>query len=55
MNDATLLTAAALLTLDLVGTFVFAMSGAASGVKNRLGVRCERSCVCRRERRGNYP
>lgn len=39
MNDATLLTTAALvLTLDLIGTFVFAISGAASGVKSRLDV-----------------
>ncbi len=29
-------TAGLLLTLDLIGTFVFALSGAASGVKNRL-------------------
>src|SRR3954469_17390445 len=29
-------TATLLLTLDLIGTFVFALSGAASGVKNRL-------------------
>lgn len=29
-------TAALLLTLDLIGTFVFALSGAASGVKHRL-------------------
>jgi uncharacterized membrane protein YeiH len=37
--DATLLkTAMLLLTLDLVGTFVFAISGAASGVKSRLDV-----------------
>lgn len=39
MNDATLVTTAALLlTLDLIGTFVFAISGAASGVKSRLDV-----------------
>jgi uncharacterized membrane protein YeiH len=39
MPDATLVTTEALLlTLDLVGTFVFAISGAASGVKNRLDV-----------------
>lgn len=39
MPDATLVTTGALLlTLDLVGTFVFAISGAASGVKNRLDV-----------------
>jgi uncharacterized membrane protein YeiH len=39
MPDATLVTAGALvLTLDLIGTFVFAMSGAASGVKSRLDV-----------------
>src|SRR4051812_5702495 len=29
-------TATLLLTLDLIGTFVFALSGAASGVKNKL-------------------
>ena len=29
-------TATLLFTLDLIGTFVFALSGAASGVKNRL-------------------
>jgi uncharacterized membrane protein YeiH len=29
-------TATLLLTLDLIGTFVFALSGAASGVKHRL-------------------
>src|SRR6478609_4471885 len=29
-------TASLLLTLDLIGTFVFALSGAASGVKNKL-------------------
>jgi uncharacterized membrane protein YeiH len=33
-----LTTAALLLTLDLIGTFVFAVSGAASGVKSRLDV-----------------
>jgi uncharacterized membrane protein YeiH len=39
MNDATLVAIAALLlTLDLIGTFVFAISGAASGVKSRLDV-----------------
>jgi uncharacterized membrane protein YeiH len=39
MNPDTLLTTATLvLTLDLIGTFVFAMSGAASGVKSRLDV-----------------
>lgn len=39
MLDATVPAATALLvTLDLVGTFVFAMSGAASGVKSRLDV-----------------
>ena len=31
-------TASLLLTLDLIGTFVFALSGAASGVKNKLDV-----------------
>jgi uncharacterized membrane protein YeiH len=31
-------TAALVLTLDLIGTFVFAISGAASGVKSRLDV-----------------
>ena len=37
MNDGTLITTATLvLTLDVIGTFVFAISGAASGVKNRL-------------------
>jgi uncharacterized membrane protein YeiH len=37
MIDATLLTTPTLvLTLDLSGVFVFAISGAASGVKNRL-------------------
>src|SRR3954465_3438411 len=29
-------TATLLLTLDLIGTFVFALSGAASGIKNKL-------------------
>src|SRR5581483_3736660 len=39
MTPSTLLTnPTLLLTLDLVGTFVFAMSGAASGVKSRLDV-----------------
>jgi uncharacterized membrane protein YeiH len=39
MPDATLVTTGTLLlTLDLVGTFVFAISGAASGVKSRLDV-----------------
>lgn len=39
MNEPTLVTTAALvLTLDLVGTFVFAISGAASGVKRRLDI-----------------
>jgi len=39
MLDATpLTTAALLLTLDLIGTFAFAVSGAASGVKSRLDV-----------------
>ncbi len=39
MLDATLLTnSALLLALDLIGTFVFAISGAASGVKSRLDV-----------------
>jgi uncharacterized membrane protein YeiH len=39
VNEAALLTTAALvLTLDLIGTFVFAISGAASGVKSRLDV-----------------
>jgi uncharacterized membrane protein YeiH len=33
-----LTTASLLLTLDLIGTFVFAVSGAASGVKSRLDV-----------------
>jgi uncharacterized membrane protein YeiH len=31
-------TASLVLTLDLIGTFVFALSGAASGVKNKLDV-----------------
>ena len=39
MPDAPLITTAALVrTLDLIGTFVFAISGAASGVKGRLDV-----------------
>jgi uncharacterized membrane protein YeiH len=39
MNYEPLLTAATLVfTLDLIGTFVFAISGAASGVKNRLDI-----------------
>ena len=39
MPDAALVTTGALLlTLDLVGTFVFAISGAACGVKSRLDV-----------------
>jgi uncharacterized membrane protein YeiH len=39
MSDPTLVTTAALLlTLDLIGTLVFAISGAASGVKKRLDV-----------------
>ncbi len=39
MNETTLVTAASLvLTIDLIGTFVFAISGAAAGVKNRLDV-----------------
>jgi uncharacterized membrane protein YeiH len=39
MNPAALLSTATLvLTLDLIGTFVFAISGAASGVKSRLDV-----------------
>jgi uncharacterized membrane protein YeiH len=39
MNGGLLLTTATLLlTLDLLGTFVFAISGAASGVKKRLDV-----------------
>jgi uncharacterized membrane protein YeiH len=39
MNHGTLLTTATLVsTLDLIGTFVFAISGAASGVKSRLDV-----------------
>jgi len=35
-SDLLLSTATLLLTLDLIGTFVFALSGAASGVKNKL-------------------
>lgn len=31
-------TATLLFVLDLIGTFVFALSGAASGVKNKLDV-----------------
>lgn len=39
MNDGTLITTTTLvLTLDVIGTFVFAISGAASGVKSRLDV-----------------
>lgn len=39
MNDGTLIaTATLVLTLDVIGTFVFAISGAAAGVKNRLDV-----------------
>jgi uncharacterized membrane protein YeiH len=39
MPDGTLISTAALVqTLDLIGTFVFAMSGAAAGVKKRLDV-----------------
>ena len=39
MNHQTLATTATLLLiLDLIGTFVFAISGAASGVKSRLDV-----------------
>jgi uncharacterized membrane protein YeiH len=39
MNPGALLSTASLvLTLDLIGTFVFAISGAASGVKSRLDV-----------------
>jgi len=39
VNEATLLTTAThVLTLDLIGTFVFAISGAAAGVKSRLDV-----------------
>jgi uncharacterized membrane protein YeiH len=39
MNGGPLVTTATLvLTLDVIGTFVFAISGAASGVKNRLDV-----------------
>jgi uncharacterized membrane protein YeiH len=36
MSPLALSTATLLLTLDLIGTFVFALSGAAAGVKNRL-------------------
>ena len=36
ISQLALSTATLLLTLDLIGTFVFALSGAASGVKNRL-------------------
>ena len=36
MTSALLDTATLVLTLDLIGTFVFAISGAAAGVKNRL-------------------
>jgi uncharacterized membrane protein YeiH len=36
ISQLVLSTATLLLTLDLIGTFVFALSGAASGVKNRL-------------------
>ncbi len=35
-SSLVLSTATLLLTLDLIGTFVFALSGAASGVKNKL-------------------
>src|SRR3954466_9428250 len=35
-SRASLSSATLLLTLDLIGTFVFALSGAASGVKNTL-------------------
>ena len=39
MNDGALAaTATLVVTLDLIGTFVFAISGAASGVKSRLDV-----------------
>lgn len=39
MNDAPLITTATLvLTLDIIGTFVFAISGAVAGVKSRLDV-----------------
>ncbi len=38
LDGALVTTAALLLTLDLIGTFVFAISGAASGVKSRLDV-----------------
>lgn len=37
-HEPLLMTAMLVFTLDLIGTFVFAMSGAASGVKNRLDV-----------------
>jgi hypothetical protein len=40
MLDATLTTAALLLTLDLIGTFALAVSGAGSDVKGRR--RCVR-------------
>lgn len=36
MNDALITTATLVLTLDVIGTFVFAISGAASGVKSRF-------------------
>src|SRR6476620_11212207 len=36
MSPLLLSTAALLFTLDLLGTFVFALSGAASGVKHKL-------------------
>ena len=36
MNTPPLTPATLLLTLDILGTFVFAMSGAAAGVKKRL-------------------
>ena len=38
MNDGTLTTPALISTLDIIGTFVFAISGAAAGVKSRLDV-----------------
>jgi uncharacterized membrane protein YeiH len=39
MNDGTFITTPTLvLTLDVIGTFVFAISGAAAGVKSRLDV-----------------
>jgi uncharacterized membrane protein YeiH len=38
MDTPPLTSATLLLTLDLLGTFVFAMSGAAAGVKNRLDI-----------------